>query len=212
MKRGPKPTPVADRLFARLVEDPSTGCLNWTGSTGAKGYGRIGVTRESRLLVHRVAFELAKGPIPAGMVIDHLCRNPPCCNPDHLEAVTTAENTRRGNSGRKDAMKTHCPQGHPYDSGNTGLTEKGHRYCRQCKRDKGLARRKAAREPNTSSPTPVSMEEIEEALKPVDAMFEEYMRDESADHIKINSLIEIAGPKAQAILSRLHGIKKEEGE
>lgn len=67
----------------------------------------------------------------------------------------------------------------------------------------------ATDEPNTSSPTPVSMEEIEEALKPVDAMFEEYMRDESADHIKINSLIEIAGPKAQAILSRLHGVSGE---
>ena len=61
-----------------------------------KGYGLIADGRGGCALAHRVYYEKAKGPIPAGMQIDHLCRVPVCVNPDHLEAVTPAQNVQRG--------------------------------------------------------------------------------------------------------------------
>lgn len=66
----------------------------WTGRTMSDGYVRIGI-RGSVYSAHRVAWELDRGPIPAGLQIDHLCRNPACINPDHLEPVTQLENLRR---------------------------------------------------------------------------------------------------------------------
>jgi hypothetical protein len=67
------------------------GCWRWLGRFDANGYGRQG-----RRWAHRIVYELLVGPIPAGAVLDHLCRTKWCVNPDHLEPVTHAENCRRG--------------------------------------------------------------------------------------------------------------------
>lgn len=144
-KSGRTRRPVEQRLAELLAIDPATGCHNFKGGKNAKGYGRFKVDRRTIALPHRLAYEFAKGPIPDGMVIDHLCRNPACCNPDHLEPVTAAENTRRGNSGLKDAVKTQCPQGHAYDAANTGRSAKGGRYCRICKREQTTRNSRARR-------------------------------------------------------------------
>lgn len=77
--------------FDERYDNSSRGCWIWGGRTNAKGYGVFGDN-----LAHRLAYERAKGPIPSGRQIDHLCRTPACVNPAHLEAVAPAVNTRRG--------------------------------------------------------------------------------------------------------------------
>jgi len=72
-----------------------TECWEWNGSLADHGYGRI--RRENKWYrAHRMVYESVKGKIPDGLQLDHLCRNPACVNPDHLEPVTNAINTRRG--------------------------------------------------------------------------------------------------------------------
>lgn len=76
--------------------DPDTGCWNWIGDKDALGYGRLRERgSKRRLLAHRVSWESVNGRVPEGLELDHLCRNPPCVNPDHLEAVTHLVNMRR---------------------------------------------------------------------------------------------------------------------
>jgi hypothetical protein len=128
---------VLTRLLAKIHIDPTAGCWEFTGCRlRGSGYGRIGW--DGRLwLTHRVTYTLMVGPIPDDLEIDHLCKNKPCCNPAHLEAVTRSENLRRGTQGDHlaafELAKTHCPARHPYDAANTYFTPRGHRQCRICK-------------------------------------------------------------------------------
>ena len=71
------------------------GCWIWLRGFGSKGYGVL-ATSEIRSYAHRYLYEQMVGPVPDGLVLDHLCRNHPCVNPEHLEAVTQHENVRRG--------------------------------------------------------------------------------------------------------------------
>lgn len=91
--------PLIDRLFARIEVDAS-GCWIYTGCIAPVGYGQIG-SGGVVLYTHRVSYELHEGPIPNGLHIDHLCRNRACCNPEHLEPVTQAENNRRAGGPRQ---------------------------------------------------------------------------------------------------------------
>lgn len=106
-------------------------CLVWTAYRNEAGYGKFRVNGRS-VRAHRYAYERLVGPIPVGLVLDHLCRNPACVNPDHLEAVTQRENIRRGVNGH--AAKTTCCRGHEYTPENTRLKRAGGRDCRACER------------------------------------------------------------------------------
>jgi hypothetical protein len=75
------------------------GCWEWKGAKDGDGYGHLGVAG-SVVGAHRYAYELLVGPIPEGLHLDHLCRNRPCVNPDHLEPVTQAVNVGRANKAR----------------------------------------------------------------------------------------------------------------
>lgn len=121
-------------------------CWLWTGFIDPVGYGQVWWHGRSDL-PHRIAYELTVGPIPDGLTIDHVkangCMSKACCNPRHLEPVTCRENILRGSGPTaQNVLKTHCPQGHPYDSGNTRITPNGHRACRACAREMARRRRK----------------------------------------------------------------------
>jgi len=87
--------PPEVRFWRYVVKDANTGCWNWTGGT-TKGYGSFTYPGRSKCYAHRFSWEMHRWPIPEGLVVDHLCRNTICVNPDHLEPVTQGENVRRG--------------------------------------------------------------------------------------------------------------------
>lgn len=135
--------PIEVRFWSKV--DPSageSGCWRWRGALQANGYGhfRDGSDRSSPVVnAHTVAFRLVRGPVPAGLQLDHLCRNRGCVNPWHLEPVTSRENTLRGDSpSARFARATTCRRGHPFDvfrplpSGRIG------RRCSTCDRSMRL--------------------------------------------------------------------------
>jgi HNH endonuclease len=141
---GPVPVNPFIRAMARLDTSNPAICWEWPGSL-SRGYGKIGTRNLSPLPVHRVVYEGIVGPIPAGMELDHLCRNRACANPAHLEPVTHRENGRRGFSGPGiNARKTQCVKGHPFTESNTRLSARGSRSCRECHRLGEAARRRVA--------------------------------------------------------------------
>lgn len=129
---GAKNGSVLERFLPKVGEADSNGCAPWLGSLNNKGYGQLfgGAGATPRLLLaHRVAYEAFVEPIPDGFVLDHLCQNPRCVNPHHLEVVTQRENLRRGIERR-----THCRAGHEFTPETTRYTVAGYRRCRLCDR------------------------------------------------------------------------------
>jgi hypothetical protein len=92
---------------------------------------------------HRLTYELAKGAIPEGFHVDHLCEMTLCCNPDHLEAKLPEKNIlRSSNPAAVNARKTHCINGHEFNGDNTYVRGDGSRSCRTCQREYMGNRRK----------------------------------------------------------------------
>lgn len=138
----PKPT-LAERLWRKSERSPD-GCLVWTAYRDRRGYGKIAYNG-GPVLVHRFAYELLVGPIPEGLELDHLCRNPSCWNPAHLEPVDHRTNVLRGvGPVVENARKTHCKHGHEFTPDNT-VPQKGGRDCRECRRLRATKRRQTMR-------------------------------------------------------------------
>jgi len=117
-------------------------CWTWTAGRFDDKYGCYWHEGKS-VYAHRFAYELLVGPVATGLVLDHLCRNTLCVNPDHLEPVTNRLNVQRGISWN--SMKSHCPQGHRYTDSNTyeyvHLDKRRQRMCKTCNADRQRARR-----------------------------------------------------------------------
>jgi hypothetical protein len=107
-------------------------CWEWDSKKNNRGYG-VFWNGTKGVLAHRFAYEMWVGPIPAGLQLDHLCRNRGCVRPDHLEPVTNQENGLRGQASEVTRMRraeqTHCAYGHPLPEERNGENK---RMCRPC--------------------------------------------------------------------------------
>lgn len=143
--------PEVERFWRRVNKNgpvpdarPDLGpCWLWTGGLTAHSYGSFACEPRrpnghlSSKGAHRYAYEILVGPVPEGLVLDHLCRVKACVCPEHLEPVTNAENLRRGapNVSALNREKTHCDYGHPFSGENLRIRPKtGERQCRACMR------------------------------------------------------------------------------
>lgn len=130
-----------EKFWSKVTPVTESGCWLWMNSVSKQGYGMFGWRGENRkgvaALTHRIAWMLLRGPIPEGLVLDHLCKVTCCVNPAHLEPVTQCENYWRSDA-REGAMAynasiTHCPQGHEYTPGNTMYRLNRGYKCRRCR-------------------------------------------------------------------------------
>ena len=129
---------LPDRLAKRIAVQPN-GCWEWRGVVNKKGYSQI-LWEGKTVRVHSLVYRLLNGPLPPGLVPDHLCRVKHCVNPAHLEPVTNRENTLRGTSpSAHNAKKTHCSRGnHPLNGANLRIKQGKYgplRACRTCERE-----------------------------------------------------------------------------
>jgi hypothetical protein len=136
----------------------SSGCWEWLGSKQSKGYGVCDprffglphlanarkVNGQYTALAHRVFYAFHVGPIPEGLVVRHICDNPPCVNPAHLEIGTVADNQKdmaergRSKAGRRQEF---CGKGHAMSGVNLYVKPSGAWRCRTCARDAQRRRR-----------------------------------------------------------------------
>lgn len=114
-------------------------CWEWQGPRQKYGHGQVWLAGRTRP-AYRVVWEDFHGPVPDGLELDHLCRNPPCCNPEHLEPVSHAENMRRGSQSFDN--RSHCLSGkHETTPQNLITRSDGRQQCRPCRAENKRRRR-----------------------------------------------------------------------
>lgn len=138
--------PLSERFLSRINKTPN--CWEWIGELNKDGYGRFLVKETQKYwMVHRLALSLVGIRIPKNKVVDHICRNRKCVNPEHLRIVTPYENIMDERSlamGRLNKEKTHCVRGHEFEKVGYYLIatspykkDRTSRVCKECNRIRG---------------------------------------------------------------------------
>jgi hypothetical protein len=141
-----------DRFLTKIEVWHPASCWVYTHGRNQGGYGLVSIRkpdgRPTTIAAHKYAYLALIGPVPEGIELDHLCRNPPCVNPDHLEPVTLQENMRR----RWTVQKTFCKNDHPLTPDNVYRAPgpNSRRSCLTCRREHSAAHR-ARRSARTAS-------------------------------------------------------------
>lgn len=124
-----------ERFWDKVSPEPNSGCWLWCGAADRKGYGLF-YFNDKCGKAHRFSYKTFAGPLVDGLQLDHLCRNPSCVNPLHLEQVTAKENIWRSDTVTAvNARKTHCHKGHALFGDNLRITTRGRRECIVCHRE-----------------------------------------------------------------------------
>ena len=132
--------------FATKFRIKKDNCWVWVGTTGRnKGRGNFRYNH-TNYIAYNFLYRVLKGELPPGLVLDHLCRNPTCVNPKHLEPVTLVENVMRGNSPHAiNARKKYCKYGHLFGEQGEWAKKLGRRECTTCHMLKERIRREKRR-------------------------------------------------------------------
>jgi hypothetical protein len=113
-----------------------TDCILTQNKVQSTGYTFV-VHNKKTTGAHRVSWELLNGPVPTGLVVDHICSNRACVAPDHLRVITQQENIMAGRHSVDN--RSHCNQGHPFIKENIMTRKNGHRECAECNRVRARA-------------------------------------------------------------------------
>ena len=159
-----KEVPNIGVAILRRIVPPSKlmDCWIWKGAPASNGYGRITLGGVG-FYAHRVSYRAVRGPLPAGLVADHICRVRNCVNPWHIRFVTVKENNLCGFAPHAiNARKTHCKHGHSLHDALVGRSgkRKDMRTCRVCSRLKWMNSKARARRLTASKRTRVPLYKI----------------------------------------------------
>ncbi len=227
LRGNPSGAPYEQRLWPFVAPTSLDGCWPWTGGTVSRNRGRIDKDGRGQY-VHKLVWEMLNGPVPDGLELDHLCLNPNCVNPRHLEAVTHQENSRRAGLQTHNSRtpRTHCAKGHALTPENVYVPpgRPQYRYCVTCRqnaknrislqiRDDEIARQstRIAELEASQRSDKARIEELEANERAYEAVLGQQSYNEVAEHIEelTGALTDCVGCVSASEAEGLHEIIAE---
>lgn len=122
-----------EKLLSKIVINKENNCWEWGGTINTGGYGIFNI-KEKGYRTHRLTYSLFIGNADVNLLIDHICRNRSCCNPEHLRLVTHKENVTENSESVASINKNriNCKNGHEFND---------KRRCKTCLKERSAKRR-----------------------------------------------------------------------